>query len=97
MLKADELTNPLSCINKAAPDEPVFVLRAKDPCAAYAVRMWANIANQGSHHEPEKIATARMWADVMAEYAQKHGAPVAPATNPALNPRAAWPFPKGRA
>ncbi len=71
MLKADELTNPLSCINKAAPDEPVFVLRGKDPCAAYAVRMWANIAAHGSQHEPEKIAAARAWADIMEAYARE--------------------------
>jgi hypothetical protein len=32
MIKNLELTNPDSCLNKAADDEMVFVLRAKDPC-----------------------------------------------------------------
>jgi hypothetical protein len=70
MLKVDELADPTSCINKAAPDEPVFVLRGKDPCSAYAVRMWANIAQQGSHHDAEKIAAARAFADQMEAYAR---------------------------
>lgn len=42
MLKRDELASPFSCINKAADDEPVFVLRANDPVAAKVVRFWAS-------------------------------------------------------
>lgn len=41
MLKRDELTNPESCLNKAADNEPVFVLRANDENAAPAVAAWA--------------------------------------------------------
>lgn len=41
-LKRDELANPDSCLNKAADDEPIFVLRANDPVAASIVRQWAN-------------------------------------------------------
>lgn len=70
MLQKDELANPTSCINKAAPDEPVFVLRGKDLCSAFAVRQWANVAEAGGHHEPEKIAAARAWADRMEAYAR---------------------------
>jgi hypothetical protein len=40
MLKKDELAQPGSCINKSADDEPVFVLCARDPAAAHAVRDW---------------------------------------------------------
>lgn len=43
MIKCDELSNPQSCLNKAAPDEPVFVLRANDPSAPAIVREWAAI------------------------------------------------------
>jgi hypothetical protein len=40
MLKRDELTDPTSCINKAADDELVFVLRAKDAAAPATIRAW---------------------------------------------------------
>jgi hypothetical protein len=40
-LKRDEIANPNSCLNKAADDEPIFVLRANDPVAARIVRQWA--------------------------------------------------------
>jgi hypothetical protein len=40
-IKAVELNDPNSCINKAADDEPVFVLRANDENAAPAVAAWA--------------------------------------------------------
>jgi hypothetical protein len=76
VLKNEELANPASCINKAAPDEPVFVLRGKDICSAFAVRQWANVAEAGGHHEPEKIAHARQWADKMEAYSRS----VAPRT-----------------
>ena len=42
MLKKDELANRNSCINRAAPDEPVFVLRANDRIAPSIVRDWAS-------------------------------------------------------
>jgi hypothetical protein len=41
-LKRDEIANPESCLNKAADDEPIFVLRANDPVAASIVRAWAD-------------------------------------------------------
>lgn len=41
MLKRDELYDLNSCLNKAAPDEPIFVLRANDESAASQVRAWA--------------------------------------------------------
>lgn len=40
-LKEVELANPISCINRAANDEPIFVLRANDANAAGTVREWA--------------------------------------------------------
>jgi hypothetical protein len=40
MKKLDELSAPDSCLNKAADDEPLFVLRANDELAPDVVRHW---------------------------------------------------------
>lgn len=63
MLKSKELATPTSCLNKAAADEPLFVLRAKDPVAAMTIRHWATMA--AGTHEPEKIADAIAVAELM--------------------------------
>ena len=65
MIKHLELSTPTSCLNKAAQDEPVFVLRAKDPLAARIVRIWATLAEDGGFHEPRRTAEARQLADAM--------------------------------
>ncbi len=49
MLKHQELSDPTSCINKAADNEPVFVLRANDPLASRVIRYWASLAPAGGH------------------------------------------------
>ena len=41
MRKQAELEEADSCLNRAAPDEPVFVLRANDPLFPVLVRAWA--------------------------------------------------------
>lgn len=58
MNKAELLRNPTSCLGRAAPDEPVFLLRANDPLFAPTIRLWAAMAQGGNLHEPEKIAMA---------------------------------------
>jgi hypothetical protein len=63
MTKAEELRNPHGCLNKAAPDEPVFVLRAKDPIAAQVVRLWAAMAE--NDHSADKCIGALAIADQM--------------------------------
>lgn len=63
--KAEALANPASCINKAAENEPVFILRAKDPLAASIVRHWGNKALEFRLHEPEKARAAFDVADAM--------------------------------
>lgn len=75
MIKAHELTTPTSCFNKAAPHEPVFVLRAKDPMAAMAVRHWATMAL--GKHETEKIVEAQKLADEMDEWRKRNAPPQA--------------------
>lgn len=59
MIKIDELVSPTSCLNKAGDDEPIFVLRAKDPLAAEVVRFWADKATTSGQHESSKIMEAQ--------------------------------------
>jgi hypothetical protein len=66
MLKKDELLSTSSCLNKADPLEPIFVLRAKDRFAAQAVRLWAAMAVEG--HEEDKLAEAHDLAARMDEW-----------------------------
>jgi hypothetical protein len=73
MNKADNLRNPTSCLNKAAADEPLFILRAKDPLAAQAVRHWATMSD--GNHEPEKIAQALKAADEMDAWRKRNQPP----------------------
>lgn len=69
MLKAEELRNPNSCLNKAEADEPIFVLRAKDLCAAQTVRLWATMAGGATGcHEKAKIEEALALADQMVSW-----------------------------
>lgn len=44
MLKRDELADPNSCLNKAADNEPIFVLRAQDISSPVLVDLWAFMA-----------------------------------------------------
>lgn len=41
MTKQDAIDNPNSCWNKAALDEPIFILRASDVFSPALVREWA--------------------------------------------------------
>lgn len=61
MEKRDELRDPRSCLSKAQPEEPLFVLRANDPLFAPTVRLWAAMAV--GTHEPDKIGQALREAD----------------------------------
>lgn len=72
MIKRDEIEQPASCLNKAASDEPVFVLRAKDPLSPVVVEDWARQAELTGAHEPAKIAEARGWAQRMREWRTEH-------------------------
>lgn len=85
MLKRDEIVNPQSCLNKAADDELVFVLRARDPIAAEVVEFWATVA--GGAHEPDKIARARHEAHEIRRWRMAHGlANPQPAVQPLAAP-----------
>lgn len=64
MLKHLELSRSDSCLNKAAADEPVFVLRAKDPMAAMTIRHWVTMSSNGVQ-EAAKLEEAMKAADGM--------------------------------
>ena len=52
------------CYHNAAPDEPMFVLLARDRHAPELVRLWAKMREfQGE--SPEKVAEARDCAEAM--------------------------------
>jgi len=70
MLKKDELKNPTSCLNKAAADEPIFVLRAKDENAAQTVRLWATMST--GFHEHAKIKEAEALAQQMDDWRKRN-------------------------
>lgn len=58
MKKLDEINTSTSCLNKAADDEPLFVLRAKDLLAPIVVAYWAELASRSGLHEDEKTLEA---------------------------------------
>lgn len=66
MMKAAELFNPSSCLNKSQPNEPVFVLVGRDPTAPQTIRLWATM-NEG-RQPPEKLAEAMNLADEMDKW-----------------------------
>lgn len=42
MIKREELSNPRSCMSRAADDEPTFVLLGRDKAAPEAILAWAS-------------------------------------------------------
>lgn len=64
MIKREELSNPNSCINKAADEEPVFVLRAQDLLSDVLVDLWARRAEENGASDA-KVSSARELAQKM--------------------------------
>lgn len=67
MVKADELSRPDSCLNRAKSFEWVFVLLARDAAAPAAIRAWVEkrIALGKNNPEDEQIQEALRCADLM--------------------------------
>jgi hypothetical protein len=65
MRKRDELADPRSCLNRAGPDEWLFVLLGRDPAAPAAVRAWIEARVRLGKNRPDdlQIIEARMWAE----------------------------------
>jgi hypothetical protein len=40
LIKSEELTNPISCMSRAQPNEMIFVLLARDVAAPFTIRAW---------------------------------------------------------
>lgn len=64
--KLENLNDPNSCWNKAADDEPVFVLRANDPAASLSVMHWVKITEK--MHDDTKRGNALAVARAMDEW-----------------------------
>lgn len=56
-----------TCYDRAAPDEPIFVLRAQDIIAPEIVREWAFRAKKAGVPK-EKVDEARRLADQMEDW-----------------------------
>ena len=52
------------CYANAAPDEPMFVLLARDPMAPILVRLWADLRSQAAGN-PSKVSEAKECAAAM--------------------------------
>jgi hypothetical protein len=52
-------------------DEPVFIVRAKDPCAPATVRAWAAQAHAAGS-DLNLCVRVLQWADEMEAYAREH-------------------------
>ena len=55
------------CYTRADPDEPMFVLLARDPLAPALVELWASLREHLAGN-PSKVAEARACARAMREY-----------------------------
>lgn len=59
------------CYAAAGPDEPMFILLARDPMAPMLVRLWAAQRYQ-EHEDPAKVAEARECAEAMEVWRKEH-------------------------
>ena len=61
------------CYAKADPDEPIFTLRANDPCAPATIRQWvANRANSSKGIHGDMAVEALDCADAMEQWYQEN-------------------------
>jgi hypothetical protein len=61
------------CYAHAEPDEPMFVLLARDPWAPHLVEIWAANREADGTGDPAKVAEARQCAAQMREWAASRG------------------------
>jgi hypothetical protein len=75
MRKSDELADPTSCLNKAADDEPVFVIRAKDVCAVATILAWINYRIESGKNRPgdSEMREAYQWCNMVAQWRREQG------------------------
>lgn len=70
MKKNDELTNPKSCMSRAADDEMTFVLLARDQAAPQTIRYWCyeRMRLAKNKLDDPQIQEALKAADTMEEW-----------------------------
>lgn len=51
---------PYDCYTKAAPDEPIFILRAKDPIAPIMVQMWARLTEYFAKEHKQSVDDVKL-------------------------------------
>lgn len=61
---------------KIGEDEPVFLVRAQDMAAPFAVRAWAEF-NELAGGDPDLSSLARRHADLMQDWQTEHGSKLA--------------------
>lgn len=61
------------CYANAEPDEPMFVLLGRDPCAGTLVLMWAAMREAMGTATPEQLAEARRCAAKLDVWALNKG------------------------
>lgn len=89
MIKRLELTDPTSCMSRAADDEPTFVLLGRDLAAPWTIRAWCSariLAGKNAEGDPQ-IAEARACADAMDVYRQRRDDDVQASAVEAAAPR----------
>lgn len=60
------------CLENAADDEPIFVLRAQDDLAVESIHRWADLLELYGN-APEKAQQARDIADAMQDWQKENG------------------------
>ena len=73
MRKADELTNPNSCLSRAADDEMTFVLLGRDLAVPLAIRVWCQariLLGKNKPGDAQIIEVLRCAATMEAERAR---------------------------
>jgi hypothetical protein len=69
MRKRDEISNPASCLNRARPNEMIFVLLGRDVAAVETVRAWisSRIAKDKNTPDDLQIKEAEQWIETVLD------------------------------
>ena len=63
--------SPNGCYEKAAPDEPMFVLLGRDPTASFVVLFWCKLRAVMNASDAEHLTEAAFCASEMRDWALK--------------------------
>lgn len=72
--------SPFDCYQNAAPDEPMFILLARDASAPNLVRRWVQLREERGGAKPEKLAEALECAREMERWKLEKDAQIPPTT-----------------